>query len=112
MAEAAAGEETIVYGDLDLGRIAEEQQSLDVVGHYNRPDVFDLRVDASSRRPVTWKRSPAQTYAEVEIAVDDRLLAGGRLGHDRSVGGEDRRASRRRRRRGLDEVVGGTHRLG
>jgi predicted amidohydrolase len=42
VAEAPAGPETIVYGDLDLGRIAEEQQSLDVVGHYNRPDIFDL----------------------------------------------------------------------
>ena len=50
---------------LDLGRIAEEQQSLDVVGHYNRPDIFDLRVDASSRAPVTWKRSPAQAAAEL-----------------------------------------------
>ena len=49
VADAPAGEETIVYGDCDLGRIAEEQQSLDVVGHYNRPDIFDLRVDASSR---------------------------------------------------------------
>ena len=64
-----AGEETIVYGDLDLGRIAEEQQSLDVVGHYNRPDIFDLRVDASPRAPVTWKRSPAQTYPEVALGA-------------------------------------------
>ena len=69
VAEAAAGEETIVYGDLDLGRIAEEQQSLDVVGHYNRPDIFDLRVDASSRAPVTWKRSPAPMYGEAEVAA-------------------------------------------
>ena len=30
--------------------------------------------------------------AQVEVAVDDRLLAGGRLGHDRAVGREDRRA--------------------
>ncbi len=56
---------------LDLGRIAEEQQSLDVVGHYNRPDIFDLRVDASSRAPVTWKRSPAQAAAELEAALAD-----------------------------------------
>ena len=71
VAEAAAGEETIVYGDLDLGRIAEEQQSLDVVGHYNRPDIFDLRVDGTSRAPVhlealrpaerTWSPSSARS---------------------------------------------------
>jgi hypothetical protein len=55
VAEAPAGEETIVYGDLDLGRIAEEQQALDVAGHYNRPDVFELRVDETPRQPVTWR---------------------------------------------------------
>jgi nitrilase len=69
VAEAPAGPETIVYGDLDLGRIAEEQQSLDVVGHYNRPDIFDLRVDASSRASVTWKRAPAQPPVEMELGL-------------------------------------------
>lgn len=52
VAEAPAGIETIVYGDLDLGRIAEEQQALDVAGHYNRPDVFELRVDERPRQAV------------------------------------------------------------
>ncbi|HMG97999.1 MAG TPA: hypothetical protein VK546_03700, partial [Gaiellales bacterium] len=72
VADAPAGEETIVYGDCDLGRIAEEQQSLDVVGHYNRPDIFELRVDASSRRPVVWTRPSAQPSAEIEaVALAD-----------------------------------------
>lgn len=39
--------EEIVVADLDLGRIAEESMSLDVTGHYNRPDLFDFRI----RRP-------------------------------------------------------------
>ena len=71
VAEAIAGEETIVYGDLDLGRIAEEQQALDVVGHYNRPDIFDLRVDETSRQPVSWAgRAEAPTLpAEVETLL-------------------------------------------
>jgi nitrilase len=45
VADSVAGEETVVYADLDLGRIPEEQAALDVVGHYNRPDVFTLTVD-------------------------------------------------------------------
>lgn len=38
-------EETILYAELDTRRIAEELTTLDVVGHYNRPDVFELRVN-------------------------------------------------------------------
>ena len=45
VADSVAGEEMIVYADIDLGRIPEEQAALDVVGHYNRPDVFSLTVD-------------------------------------------------------------------
>jgi nitrilase len=52
VAETEAGPEAIVYADLDLGRIAEEQQALDVVGHYNRPDIFHLEIDERPRPPV------------------------------------------------------------
>ena len=52
VADSVAGDETIVYADLDLGRIPEEQAALDVVGHYNRPDVFTLSVDERPRAPV------------------------------------------------------------
>jgi len=52
IADSVAGEETIVYADLDLGRIPEEQAALDVVGHYNRPDVFTFSVDERPRDPV------------------------------------------------------------
>jgi predicted amidohydrolase len=37
-------EETIVSADLDLSRIAEEQMSLDVTGHYSRPDLFECKL--------------------------------------------------------------------
>ena len=52
MADSVAGEETIVYGDLDLSRIPEEQAALDVVGHYNRPDVFSFAVDERPHKAV------------------------------------------------------------
>jgi predicted amidohydrolase len=45
---------TIVYAELDLDRIGPEQQALDAVGHYNRPDVFRLLVDESAREPLAY----------------------------------------------------------
>jgi nitrilase len=53
VADSVAGEETILLADLDLGRIPEEQAALDVVGHYNRPDVFTLSIDERPREPVS-----------------------------------------------------------
>ena len=37
--------EAIVRGDLDLAEIAEGKYDLDVVGHYARPDIFQLLVN-------------------------------------------------------------------
>jgi nitrilase len=58
VADSVAGEETIVYADLELGRIPEEQAALDVVGHYNRPDVFSFAVDERPREPVAMISAP------------------------------------------------------
>ena len=38
-------EETILYADLDLARIAEEQMALDVTGGYARDDIFSFEVN-------------------------------------------------------------------
>ncbi len=43
-------EETIVTAELDLSRIDKEKMTLDVSGHYSRPDVFDFAVNRQSRR--------------------------------------------------------------
>ncbi len=39
------GEEGMLVADLDLNRITEARFDFDVVGHYNRPDVFRLSVN-------------------------------------------------------------------
>jgi aliphatic nitrilase len=51
--EPLIDEEGIVYADIDLSRCIQPRQMHDITGHYNRFDVFDLRVN---RRPLT----PAQ----------------------------------------------------
>jgi len=38
------GETAILHAELDMGRIVEGKYDLDVVGHYARPDVFELVV--------------------------------------------------------------------
>jgi len=45
LVEPVYGEETILYADLDLTRIAEEQMALDVTGGYARDDVFSFVVN-------------------------------------------------------------------
>ena len=45
------GGEGILAAEVDLGRVVEEKHSLDVAGHYARPDVFRLTVDEAPATP-------------------------------------------------------------
>jgi nitrilase len=54
LAGPVAGKEAIIYAQVDLARIGEEQLALDTAGHYNRPDVFQLTVDERQHRQATW----------------------------------------------------------
>ena len=45
--------EGIAYADIDLGRCIQPRQMHDITGHYNRFDIFDLRVN---RRPLSATR--------------------------------------------------------
>jgi aliphatic nitrilase len=47
--EPLIDDEGIVYAEIDLSRCIQPRQMHDIVGHYNRFDVFDLRVN---RRPL------------------------------------------------------------
>ena len=54
LAGPARDGEALLTVDLDLGEIARGTFDLDVVGHYARPDIFRLVVDAAARAPVVW----------------------------------------------------------
>ena len=51
--------EGIVYADIDLGRCIQPKQMHDIVGHYNRFDIFDLKVDRTPRQPAVFRDPPA-----------------------------------------------------
>ncbi len=46
------GSEGILHADLDLGEIVRSKVDFDVVGHYSRPDVFQLFVNEEPAEPV------------------------------------------------------------
>ena len=49
LAGPARHEETILYAEVDLAAVRAARRLFDPVGHYNRPDIFQLRVDTRSR---------------------------------------------------------------
>lgn len=54
VAQGGEGEETL-FAELDLTECERGLASLDVDGHYSRPDVFELSVDTRSRLGVNWR---------------------------------------------------------
>jgi nitrilase len=41
---------TMLFADVDVGRVREERMTLDVTGHYHRPDVFAFSVERDTKR--------------------------------------------------------------
>ena len=63
-------EEGIVYADIDLARCIQPRQMHDITGHYNRFDVFDLRVNRKPQQPARFDDGPAM--GDAAPATDDR----------------------------------------
>jgi nitrilase len=57
-------QEGILYADLDMHEIPRAKVDFDVVGHYARPDVFQLQINEESTSPVTRK------FLEIKEFVD------------------------------------------
>jgi len=60
--------EAVLTAEMDLRRIYEEKQTLDVVGHYARPEVFTLRVERRPFLPLEEDRLPAEVGRLARLA--------------------------------------------
>jgi nitrilase len=52
-------ESGILYAEVDLERVGMARRNLDVVGHYARPDLFQLQVNRRPLKPVEFADPPA-----------------------------------------------------
>lgn len=52
--EPLIDDEGIVYADIDLAKCIQPKQMHDILGHYNRFDIFDLRVNTAPRKNITF----------------------------------------------------------
>jgi nitrilase len=48
--------QAILYADIDLEKVGQARRTLDVVGHYARPDLFQLHVNTRPALPVVFDR--------------------------------------------------------
>ena len=68
VSDVLSDREGLLYASIDTRACVEPKQFHDVVGYYNRFDVFNLTVDRTRRRPVAWRggEDPAVGGAEEE----------------------------------------------
>ncbi len=50
-------EEGIIYADIDISQNVIPKQFHDVVGYYNRFDVFEFSVNDRALQPLTWRQA-------------------------------------------------------
>jgi nitrilase len=63
-------EESVLVGEIDLGLITSAKHMVDAVGHYNRPDVFSLKVDRRQRPAIqSLGDTPEENFQEAEEMV-------------------------------------------
>jgi nitrilase len=68
--------ETILIAEIDRAQIIRGKYDLDVVGHYARPDIFQLQVDERAKHPVTINGGEANKQSDEEERELRRLAAG------------------------------------
>jgi nitrilase len=75
LADPVTGGEGMVVADIDIAESIELKMMHDIVGHYNRFDIFHLEVDPTPNQPVSIKKAtrreehPSNGSSQVELQV-------------------------------------------
>jgi nitrilase len=65
VSEPLIDEEGIVYGEIDLSRCIAPKQMHDIIGHYNRFDIFTLHVNGKPLQPLAFDVSAGEDRTDV-----------------------------------------------
>jgi nitrilase len=60
-------EEGILYGDIDIADCVEPKQFHDVVGYYNRFDIFSLTVNRTRHVPISFSQFAPEAHSDAEL---------------------------------------------
>ena len=71
-------DEAILLADIDRGQIIRGKFDLDVVGHYGRPDIFQLAVDEQPKVPVSYTNNAPKRQDGATATRDNSPAANGR----------------------------------
>lgn len=69
-------DEVILIAEIARRQIIRGKDALDVVGHYARPDIFQLQVDERPKRPVTTHSSDTTRQEDSELKTTRRVRGG------------------------------------
>ena len=78
ISDVLSDQEGIAYGDIDVAQCVEPKQFHDVVGYYNRFDIFRLEVDRSPRDPAYFREGKTPVTADQGTERGDDDPAAGR----------------------------------
>jgi nitrilase len=67
--------EAVLIAEIDRAQIVRGKYDLDVVGHYARPDIFQLQVDARAKQPVTIRNAELKEKEESSPSPQQQAIA-------------------------------------
>ena len=75
LTEPLIDDEGIVYAEVDLSKCIQPKQMHDIVGHYNRFDIFELRVNTRAQSPITLYEASTTTNNHTPLSYAARDLS-------------------------------------